>query len=109
MLTLSLFGGKTYPLSQNCLTLWIDSYKPSESEFLVKVQKLKAILMILRRNPGRYSDLQDSVFNRMSKERKKNPKTIVDTYDLLQCISNNIYNNNQRKLHRGKRIFTQKQ
>ena len=70
-------------------------YNPSDEEVEDEVQKLKAMLMILRSDQVRYGDLQDSLFEGMYKGRDEFSLTVVEAYDLLQRISNDAFQHHQ--------------
>ena len=91
VLTVNLVGG-TKMLYSETISNTVDPDDPEEDEINVELQKLKAMLMILRSDPVRYGELQDSLLEGMHKGRDEFPTTVVGAYDLLQRISIDMYN-----------------
>ena len=58
--------------------------------------------MIIRSDYIRYGDLQESLLEGMHKGQDEFPETVVDAYDLLQRIINDIY---QSQSHNGKMLI----
>ena len=71
---------------------------PTEEEITAEIDKVKAIILVLRADPVRYGGLQESLFDAMYKLRDEFPKSTTKAYDLLQNSSNDIskYTNNRR-------------
>ena len=107
VLTVNLIGGDDMLYSRNISTA-VDPDDPEESKVKYELQKMKAMLMILRSDPVRYGNLQDSLLEGMHKGRDEFPKTVVDAYDLLQRISIDIYQQHQGKTSRFKNPFSRK-
>ena len=89
-MTVTLIGGDKMLYSGEIANV-NDPDKPTKDELKTEVQRIKAMLMIIRSDYIRYGDLQESLLEGMHKGRDEFPKTVVDAYDLLQRISNNIY------------------
>ena len=107
MLTVSLIGGSDFLYSRE-ISSAMDSDDPDASKMLVEEQKLKAMLMILQADQVRYGELQDSLFEGTYKGRDEFPRTVVDAYDLLQRISNNIYQKANQSKQNNRRFSFRK-
>ena len=104
-LTVSLVGGEDFLYSRE-ISAAMDPDAPIMAEMVAEEQKMKAMLMILRADQSRYGDLQDSLFEGMYKGCDEFPRTLVEAYDLLQRISNDIYQKNAQSQSKGtKRSF----
>ena len=88
-LTLSLVGGKNVFYSEE-ISDALDPEKPGKEEICAEEEKLKAMIMIIRSDPGRYASLQESLIEDMYKGRDEFPQTKTAAYDLLQHINNDI-------------------
>ena len=83
VLTLELAGGK-HVLCSNELIVAAKKEKPTEAEIRVEEEKLKAMLMIVRADPIRYSLLQHNLEEGVYLGRDEYPETVTQAYDLLQ-------------------------
>ena len=95
VLTISLIGGTDYLYSRE-ISAAMDPDEPGAEEIEAEEQKMKAMLMILRADQGRFGELQDSLFEGMYKGRDEFPRTLMDAYDLLQRVSNDLYQKNMQ-------------
>ena len=88
-LTLSLTNGKHVLVSPELIQA-TNPKQPSEAEIKAEEEKFKAMLMILRADPGRFGSLQESLFEGVYKGRDEFPTTVTQAYDLLQHIAGDI-------------------
>ena len=109
VLTVNLIGGEYYLYSLE-ISSASNPTAPTVAEINEEHQKLKAMLMILRSDPIRYGNLQDSLFEGMCKGRDEFLTTVVQAYKLLQRISNDIYQNEVKNKFKTTRksIFSRK-
>ena len=107
VLTVSLVGGD-FMLYSTSVTVAKDPMDPKKEEINEDLERLKAMLMILRADFNRYGDLQDSLFDGMHKGRDEFPTTVVQAYDLLQRVSNDVYNNSYHQQKNNKRFTFRK-
>ena len=82
-LTLMLAGGTSALCSLELMNV-TDPKAPTQDEVLAEIEKVKAIMMILRADPNRYASLQESLFDDVYKGRDEFPITVTAAYDLLQ-------------------------
>ena len=82
-LTLMLAGG-TNALCSLELMKASNPKAPTQDEVLTEIEKVKAIMMILKADPNRYGSLQESLFDDVYKGRDEFPVTVTAAYDLLQ-------------------------
>ena len=96
-LTLSLTNGEHVMCSPD-LMVTQDKDKPTKAKKEAESEKFKAMLMILRADPGRFGALQESLFEGVYKGRDEFPKSVTEAYDLLQHIASDIssYTRNTR-------------
>ena len=100
--TLHLSGG-AHVMCSPILIKAVDVNKPTDKEKALEHDKFKAMLMILRADPGRYGTLQESLFESVIRGRDEFPDTMTKAYDLLQHISGDV--TNYEKVHtRGSRF-----
>ena len=109
-LTLSLTNGKHVMCSPE-LIVAENKDSPTEKEKEAEIEKFKAMLMILRADPGRFGQLQESLFDGVFKGRDEFPKTMTAAYDLLQHIASDISSytcqnrfTNRFKFRKGQRV-----
>ena len=88
-LTLSLTSGDHVMCSPDLMVAQ-KKEKPTDAEKEAEKEKFKAMLMILRADPGRFGALQESLFEGVYKGRDEFPKTVTEVYDLLQHIASDI-------------------
>ena len=88
-LTMELAGGEHIMYSPK-ISQASDKENPKEEEKEKEVQRFKAMIMILRSDPARFSDLQESLFKGVYKGRDEFPETLTNAYDLLQQVAADI-------------------
>ena len=104
-LTVSLVAGSKMLYSED-ISNAVDPTDPSDEEVEIEEQRLKAMLMIIRSDFGRFGDLQESLLEGMHKGRDEFPTTVVQAYDLLQRVSNDIYQNMPTNQPKQNKCFT---
>ena len=119
-LTLMLAGGTSALCSLELMNV-TDPKAPTQDEVLAEIEKVKAIMMILRADPNRYASLQESLFDDVYKGRDEFPITVTAAYDLLQhkamgiasttALRSTRFRFRRSRRHRGQQqqhvIFTQ--
>ena len=90
---------------------------PTDIEVDKEMATFKAMVMILRADAGRFSELQTTLFEGVYKGQDEFPTTVTAAYDLLQHISGDITSytkplkNGRPRFRRGRRLpnftFTQ--
>ena len=98
-LTLMLAGG-TNALCSFDLIEALDPMAPTHDEIEKEIEKIKAIMMILRADGNRYLGLQESLFDDVYKGRDEFPVTVTAAYDLLQHKAMSIASTASLKSHR---------
>lgn len=87
-ISMELAGGSHIMFSPQIATIADKTSGASKEE--KEKNRFKAIIMILRADPGRYASLQESLFKGVYKGRDEFPETPTEAYDLLQRISSDI-------------------
>ena len=98
-LTLSLVGGSHFLCSPELIET-ADPRNPTETEILGEIEKLKAMVCVLRADESRYTKLQDSLMDGVYKGRDEFPVTVTAAYDLLQHNSGDTPNDTNKRLGR---------
>ena len=116
-LTLSLSGGNHMLWSPELIRPADSSGIPTDIEVDKEMATFKAMVMILRADAGRFSELQATLFEGVYKGRDEFPITVTAAYDLLQHISGDITSyttplrNGRSRFRRNRRLanftFTQ--
>ena len=89
--TLQLAGGDHVMCSPILIeSVSKESFTPKE--IAAEQDKFKAMLMVLRADPGRFGALQESLYESVFRGRDEFPQTMTNAYDLLQHISGDVTN-----------------
>ena len=88
-LTLGLAGG-SHVLCSPDLIVTEDESNVTAKEIEIEVEKVKAMVMLLKSDPARYGTLHEDLCQSVYRGRDEFPTTVTSVYDLLQHTSGKV-------------------
>ena len=103
-LTVQLVGGKGMLCSEKIIVKVKKDSPPTDEEIKTEIEKLKAMVMMRRADPGRFGSLLSTLDDGVNLDRDEYPETVTAAYELLQRTSSNISGDKSFAKSRGNRM-----